>query len=181
MKITEIRFYDGAKEKIAKLGLASLFLEIQEIIFSTKVFLLEEKDSNGGAELRKLLDAKFEEFGEWEKTVSGGVDWKKRIRYNRSFIANIGVEVQVSARSDLLIRDIVHLRNSIQNGDIEAGVIIVPSDKLQIYLPDRTPSLRDAIKYIEEEFKEATTFPIIIIGIEHDGPGEALKKQKRKA
>lgn len=70
MKITEIRFYDGAKEKISKLGLASLFLEIQEIIFSTKVFLLEEKDSNGGAELRKLLDAKFEEFGEWEKKES---------------------------------------------------------------------------------------------------------------
>ena len=180
MKITEIRYYDGAREKITRLGLANLFLEIQEIIFQTKVLLLEEKDANGGAILRKLIDKTFYRFGNWEKTVSGGIDWKKKVRYNRSFIAQIGVEVQVSARSDLLIRDIVHLRNSVQNGEIEVGIIIVPSDKLQFYLPDRTPSLRDAIKYIEEEFKEAMNFPIAIIAIEHDGPGEKLEKQKRK-
>lgn len=179
MKITEVKFYDGAKEKVTRLGLAELFLEIQEIIFSTTVFLVEEKDANGGAELRKMLDARFEEFEEWEKTSSGGVDWKKKVRYNRTFIAKIGVEVQVSARSDLLIRDIVHLRNSIQSGEIEVGVIIVPSERLQYCLPDRTPSIKDAKKYIEEEFKEALNFPIVLISIEHDGPGEALKKQKR--
>lgn len=180
MKIVEIKYYDGAREKITRLGLAGLFLEVQEIILHTKILLLEKKDANGGAELRKLLDATFESFGEWEKTVSGGIDWKKRVRYNRTFIAQIGVEVQVSARSDLLIRDVVHLRNSIQEGEIEVGVIVVPSERLQTFLPDRTPSIRDAKKYIEDEFKEAMNFPIVLIGIEHDGPGEALKKQPRK-
>lgn len=141
MKITEIRYYGGSRAKVARLGLAELFLEVQEIVLSTKVFLLEEKNQNGGAELRKLLDAGFERAGDWSKTVSGGVDWIKKIRYNRTFLAHIGVEVQVSARSDLLIRDIVHLRNSIQKGEIEIGLIVVPSDKLQTYLPDRTPSL----------------------------------------
>jgi hypothetical protein len=48
MKITEIMFYDGARGKISKLGLADLFLEHQEILIQTKVFLLEEKDANDG-------------------------------------------------------------------------------------------------------------------------------------
>lgn len=96
-------------------------------------------------------------------------------------MAQIGVEVQVSARSDLLIRDLVHIRNSLQAGEIEVGIIVVPSEKFQIYLPDRTPSLKDARKYIEEEFVEAKSFPIVVLTIEHDGEGEALKKQKRKS
>ncbi len=181
MKIEDIIYYDGSKEKITKLGLASLFLEIQDILFSVKLYLAEERDANGGAEVRKMIDEGFENAGEWEKTVTGGIDWQKRVKYNRTFIAKIGVEIQVSARSDLLIRDLVHIRNSIQGGEIEAGVIIVPSEKMQVYLPDRTPSIRDARKYIEEEFKEAMNFPIILISIEHDGEGKALKKQKRKS
>jgi hypothetical protein len=31
--------------------------------------------------------------------------------------------------------------------------------------------------YIEVEFKEATTFPIVVIGIEHDSPGKAMPKK----
>jgi hypothetical protein len=94
----------------------------------------------------------------------------------------MGVEIQVSARSDLLIRDVVHLRNSIQLGAIDLGVIVVPSDKMQYFLPDRTPSYRDAIRYIEEEFVEAQNFPIVIIAVEHDGSSaEALPKQKRRS
>jgi len=65
----------------------------------------------------------------------------------------------------LLIRDIVHLRNSLQSAEIDIGVIVVPDDRLQYFLPDRTPSYKDAIRYIEEEFKEAMTFPIIVIAI----------------
>lgn len=81
----------------------------------------------------------------------------------------------------MLIRDIVHLRNSLQSAEIDIGVIVVPDDRLQYFLPDRTPSYKDAIRYIEEEFKEAMTFPIIVIAIEHEGPGESLPKQKRKS
>lgn len=49
MKITAIRFYGGARDKIARLGLAHLFLEIQQIILDTKVLLLEVKDANSGS------------------------------------------------------------------------------------------------------------------------------------
>lgn len=90
----------------------------------------------------------------------------------------MGVEVQLSARSDMLIRDIVHLRNSLHQGEIDIGVIVVPSDRLQTFLTDRTPSLKDAIRYVEQEFKEATTFPIVRLAIEHDAPGKELPKKK---
>ena len=70
--------------------------------------------------------------------------------------------------------------NSLQNGNIDVGVMIVPDDKLSVFLPDRTPSFRESIKYIEAEFPEATTYPIVLMSIEHDGPGIALPKQKRK-
>ena len=105
--------------------------------------------------------------------------WIGQVRYNNRFLSRLGVEIQVSSRSDLLIRDIVHLRNSLQEGIIDIGIIVVPNDEMQVFLPDRTPSYRDAVRYIEKEFKEATTFPIIIIGIEHDGLSDkALPKKK---
>lgn len=181
MKITKLKFYDGAKDKVCRLGLSHLFLELQQIIFETEIYLSEKKDANGAAPIRIALDEKFSEFDCWEKKTSGGVDWIKRIRYNNSIISRIGVEIQVSARSDLLIRDIVHLRNSLQKGEIDVGVIVVPDDRMQRFLPDRTPSYRDAIRYIENDFKEAMTFPIVLIAIEHDGQGEALAKKKRRS
>ncbi|MCK9422701.1 MAG: hypothetical protein M0Q38_08890 [Bacteroidales bacterium] len=181
MKITEIKYYDGSRKKLCQLGLADLFFEIQEIMLSTKINLMEAKDANGGAEVRKLIDNTFQVIGTWDKATSGSIDWMKSIRFNRTFIATIGVEVQVSARSDLLIRDIVHLRNKIQAGEIEVGIIVVPSERMQLYLPDRTPSIKDAKKYIEQEFQEAMTYPIVLMAVEHDGPGYALQKQKRKS
>lgn len=181
MKITKIKFYNGSKDKVCRLGLSVLFLDLQQIILETDIRLSEEKDANGAAVIRKALDDGFEIAGEWKKQTTGGVDWIKRLRYNNSIISRIGVEIQVSARSDLLIRDVVHLRNSLQAGEIDVGVIVVPDDRLQIFLPDRTPSFKDAVRYIEEEFKEAMTFPIVLIAIEHDGPGKPLGKQKRKS
>jgi hypothetical protein len=181
MKITKIKFYNGAMDKVCRLGLAGLFFELQQIILETEIRLVEEKDANGAAVIRKALDEAFLQKGEWNKQTTGGIDWIKRTRYNETILSRIGVEVQVSARSDLLVRDVVHLRNSLQSAEIDIGVIVVPDDRLQLFLPDRSPSYKDAIRYIEEEFKEAMTFPIIVIAIEHDGPGEILPKQKRKS
>lgn len=178
MKITSLRFYGGSREKVCRLGLAELFLELQQIVLATHVVLQEVAEANGAAAVRESLDAQFLAAKDWVKTTSGGIDWVKRIRYNQTFMARLGVEVQVSARSDLLIRDIVHLRNSLQEGVIDVGVIVVPSDRLQTFLPDRTPSLRDADRYIESEFKEAMTFPIIVMAVEHDKAGAPLPKKR---
>ncbi len=176
-----MRFYDGAREKVCRLGLADLLLEVQDVLLSVQVRLKEEKDANGAAVLRKMIDGEFEARGGWEKITAGGIDWTKKLRYNQSILVRLGVELQVSARSDMLIRDIVHLRNSIDNGEIDVGVVVVPDDRLQVFLPDRTPAFRDAVKYVEEEFKEAMNYPLVVMAIEHDGPGEALGKQSRRA
>jgi hypothetical protein len=181
MKITEMAFYGGARSKITHLALTELFLEVQEVILGTRINLAEEEKANGAAYIRQALDDSFNEVGGWTKITTGGIDWKKRYRFNTTLVVTIGVEVQVSSRSDMVVRDIVHLRNSIQDGEIEVGIIVVPSDYMQKFIPDRTPSYKETIRYIEEEFPEAKTFPLIIIAIEHDGVGEKLPKQKRKS
>jgi hypothetical protein len=154
MKITKITFYGGGREKICRLGLADLFLELQEIVLRTPVVLEEAAKANGAAGIREALDASFSEANDWVGVKAGGIDWVKRMRYNQTFLARLGVEIQVSARSDLLIRDVVHLRNSLQKAEIDVGVIVVPDDRMQKFLPDRTPSFSDATRYIEVEFKE---------------------------
>lgn len=182
MKITKIVYYDGARDKVCRLGLSSLFLELQEIILETYIEILEEKDANGAAAVRKALDANFEAAEDWLKTTAGGTDWAKKVRYNKSVLSRIGVEVQVSARSDMVVRDMVHLRNDLQAGKIDVGAIVIPSERLQYFLPDRTPSFRDAKRCLEEDFKEGATFPIILIAIEHDAVGTVpLEKAKRKS
>ena len=157
--------------------MADLFLELHEIIFRTRILLEEKLKANGAGGIREALDNSFSEGQDWVGIKAGGIDWVKRVRFNQTFLARLGVEIQVSARSDLLIRDVVHLRNSLQQAEIDVGVIVVPADRMQKFLTDRTPSFSDAIRYIEVEFKEATTFPIVIIAIEHDGLGPALPKR----
>src|ERR1035437_7634821 len=124
MKITTIRYYGGAREKVCRLGLADLFLELQQILFETRIELAEEQDANSAAVVREAIDASFQSGTEWVKIAAGGVDWTKRIRYNQTYLARLGVEIQVSARSDLLIRDVVHLRNSLQESTIDVGCIV---------------------------------------------------------
>jgi hypothetical protein len=51
----------------------------------------------------------------------------------------------------MLYKDILHLKSRIVGGDIDLGVIIVPSDHLQSFLPDRTPCFSYAKKVIVEQ------------------------------
>jgi hypothetical protein len=170
VKITAIRYYGGARERLWRLGLAALLLEVQELLLQTEIRLLEKLEANGAAVIREAIDEGFMKRGGWKKKPAGGIDWTKRFQYNESVIAKLGVEVQVSARSDLLTRDIVHLRNSLKLGEIDAGLIVVSSDRTQQYLTDRTPSLADALRIIEVEFRDATDYPIVLMAVEHDGP-----------
>lgn len=178
MKITDVHYYDGARERVCRLGLADLYLQLQEIILSTRINLTEQRQANGAAVIREAIDAGFVAAGQWTKTASGGIDWVKRFRYNETLMARLGVEIQVSARSDMVIRDIVHIRKSLQDGVIDVGVMVLPNPRLSAFLTDRTPCISDAVQYIEQEFKEAMSSPIVLIGIEHDGPGPALPKRK---
>lgn len=138
----------------------------------------EQIDANGGAAVRKLIDQQFEKLGGWTKKVSGDIDWTKCKTINGTQVC-IGVEVQVSARSDLLVMDMIHLHAAFRDGRIDVGLIIVPSDKLSKYLTDRAPSLSDAKRHANAARLEDSS--LVLFGIEHDGAGPPLAKQPKRA
>ena len=109
MKISKIQFYGGSMEKVCRLGLAQLFLELQEILLTTEVLVLNKKQANGAGRVREMIDEQFGNYSDWVQSKTGDVDWVKRLRYNQTILSRMGVEIQVSGRSDLLARDI-HLR-----------------------------------------------------------------------
>jgi hypothetical protein len=163
--------YDGAEERISRLGLRPLVDEVRRIIKGLKIHLKEEKHANSGSALRKLIDARFEKARGWSQKTSGGADWKKGKRINGAIVC-IEAEIQVSARSDLVVIDIYHLRRSIQAGKIDLGILVVPTDRLSRFLRDRQPSLRETQRAIDET--DAKRIPLLVMAIEHDGPGPAL-------
>jgi len=179
MKITAIKYYSGAKQKICRLGLSSLYLELQDIILNAEIYIKKEQHANSGAVVRESIDSGFKNMGGWVQSTSGDIDWIKRIRYNESILARLGVEVQVSGRSELMVKDILHIRKSIQAGDIDAGVLVVPDDDFAYYLTDRVPSFSYARQFSEDIAKEAQDYPIIIMGIEHDGFSDVALPKKR--
>ena len=179
MKISAIRFYGGSREKVCRLGLAHLFLELLEILISTEVRVLGKKQANGAGRVRELIDERFHASQDWIQSRSGDVDWIKRLRYNQTIMSRMGVEIQVSGRSDLLARDIVHIRNNLQDSYIDAGVIVVPADEFEYWLTDRVANFSYAVRYVEEELREAKDYPIVLVAVEHDGfSDEALPKKR---
>ena len=179
MKISKMKFYGGSREKVCRLGLAHIYLELQEIIMCTEVRVLEEKQANSAGHVRELIDGTFSKYSDWVQSKSGDIDWVKRFRYNQTIVSRLGVEVQVSGRSDLLARDIVHIRNNLQDSHIDVGVIIVPSNYFEYYLTDRVANYSYAVRYVEEELREAQSYPIVLLGIEHDGFSEDALPKKR--
>jgi hypothetical protein len=175
--VAERENYNGGSERINRLGLQGLWEELEGILTGFKLLIEERRDANGGAEVRKLLDARFEKQGGWTKKQVGGVDWTKCIERNGTRIC-LGVEIQFSGRSDLLIVDIDHLREGITAGVIDVGVIVTPADTLSVYLTDRGPHFSAATRAIERA--RATDMPLIVLGLLHDGPGAALEKQRTR-
>ena len=73
----------------------------------------------------------------------------------------------------MLAVDIMHLKEQIEQGKADVGVIIVPDDMLSRYLTDRTPNLRTAIRHIKDR---AQHLPIKVIAFHHDLVGRPLPK-----
>jgi hypothetical protein len=150
--------------------------ELREILTGFELRVLEEVDSNGGAAVRKLIDARFTAAEGWSKKTTGGVDWTKCKRINGTEVC-IGVEIQVSGRSDLVAVDILHLSQAVKKGELDVGVIVVPDNRLAPFLTDRCPSLRETARHVDEW--RVDDFPLTLIGFEHDGPGPRLEKQSK--
>ena len=65
---------------MCRLGLAHIFLELQEILISTDVRVLEKKQANGAGRVRELIDEQFGHREDWVQSKSGDIDWIKRFR-----------------------------------------------------------------------------------------------------
>jgi hypothetical protein len=169
--ISETRDYNGFATKSARLGLDPIVAEATSTLLGFDLFIHEAKHANGTRGLRQQIDAQFEKIGGWKKITVGGIDWSKSGVQG----ASVGVEVQVSGRSDMLAVDIMHLKEELTDGKIDVGVIIVPDDTLSKFLTDRTPNLATAIKHIEHRAKD---LPIRILAFRHNGPGNALIKMR---
>ena len=169
-QITDRKDYNGFARLVERHALGEL---LDEALGTLGFCLLvkEERYANGTRGLREQIDQGFAELGGWTKVAAGGIDWTK----SNSRGAKIGIEVQVSSRSDLLAVDVMHLQDSLESGVIDVGVIIVPDDTLSRFLTDRTPNLRTAIKHVEQR---ASDRPVSIVAFRHDGAGDALPKMR---
>ena len=168
--ISEARQYNGFEHKVERLDLSSVVAEVQSTL-GFQLLVKESKHANGTQGLRKIIDAAFERIPGWTKITVGGTDWTK----SNGRGATVGVEVQVSGRSDMLAVDIMHLKEDLENGTIDVGVIIVPDDYLSPFLTDRTPNYATAIKHVDDR---ASHLPISVIAFRHDGFGPALPKMR---
>ena len=163
-RIVELVYYEGARERVERLGLAPLLNEIIEAIERLPLQRFEKKD---GAAVRKIIDAQFLAAGGWTKRVSGDLDWVKCKVANGTRVC-IGVEVQFSARSDLIMVDMIHLNKAFREGHIDVGVILLPGYRIS-----------DAKRHVDTARLQDS--PLIVLAVEHDGPGPALLKQLKRA
>ena len=170
-RITDRRSYNGFETKISRLGLGDLLAEIESTLAGFQLLVQELRYANGTRWIREQIDERFSIAGGWVKVTVGGVDWTKE----NSRGSKIGVEVQVSGRSDLLAVDVLHLREELIGGRLDAGIIVVPDDTLSRFLTDRTPNLRTAIRHVESR---ASDMAVQLIAFRHDGTGPPIPKAR---
>jgi hypothetical protein len=176
-RLLDRKDYDGAAERIARLGLSPLWKELEGVLTGFRLLVEEKRDANGGAAVRAMIDEQFQATPGWRKTQSGDVDWVKCLEHDGARVC-LGVEVQFSARSDLLIVDVVHLRDQLTAGSIDVGVLVVPSNTLGGFLTDRAPRFNDAVVAVERA--QSADLPIVILALEHDGIGPPLAKKRTR-
>ena len=163
--------YNGFLTKVHRLRLDILVAEMEAAVTGFRLHVKETRHANGTRQIRQQIDNRFDALGGWHKVTAGGVDWTKANEQG----SKIGVEVQVSGRSDLLAVDVLHLGEQLTAGHLDAGIIVVPDDTLSRFLTDRTPNLRTARRHVESH---AQDMAIRIVAFRHDGPGPAIPKAR---
>jgi len=178
-KIVDRELYNGSGAKIKRLELDPLVSEIEGVLTGFNLSLREEKDANGGKEVRLRVDERFATKGGWiqGRRSKPDVDWIKCLMINGRRIC-VGVEVQFSARSEMTVVDIIHLRRDIVAGKLDLGIILTSSERMAPFLTNRGPSFSVCKKIISELHAEEQ--PLILYAVEHDSPGPALPKQKKR-
>jgi hypothetical protein len=103
--ISQTLDYNGFATKAKRLGLDTLAAEAVSTITAFQLLIKEQRHANGTRGIRQSIDKGFTQLGGWKRISSGGIDWTKQSQQG----ATLGVEVQVSGRTDMLAVDIMHL------------------------------------------------------------------------
>jgi hypothetical protein len=174
-RIVDSKAYDGFERKVERLGLTAVVDEVKALVTGFELLLIEERHGNSGAVVRERIDERFAATGSWQIIKSGGIDWTKCLHHNGAEVC-AGVELQLSARSDLLTNDLTHLMRVIELGNIDVGIIVVPSDHTARFLTDRCPRFSYALDHVDRAKGQFS--PLLLISIGHDGVGPALPKRR---
>jgi hypothetical protein len=178
-RLTERAFFGGSEEKLNRLGLTSVWKELESILTNFQLCLDGRDKTNSGIVLRKLIDARFRSTGGWRGKRSSGVNWT-RCHKTRDVHVCLGTQVQlsVSAESDLILVDLQFLEDEIAGGRIDVGAIVVPSDKLACFLSDGVVRYSDAVRGIKRT--QASDLPLAVLALEHDSVGPLLTKSQAR-
>jgi hypothetical protein len=168
MHITTLQFYSGAREKLNRLGLADALIDLQLIILNTHVETDETPHAAAARAVHGSLNTALANSAGWSRQAGGQI-WTKEIRNHNTFAARVGVKSVIGTRKELLIPRILRIRNMLQKGIFDVGVIIVPNDRFSSNLSNRCTSLSDALQVIERDIPEATRVPILLAAVAPDG------------
>ena len=175
--VTENMFFGGAQQKLDRLGMKSIWNELENILTGFQVHFYKHDRRAAGVVLRRLLDNRFRSLSSWNENQGEGIDWIGFHTVKEARVC-LGVEIQfsVSAQSGLLLVDLQYLYDEIVAGRIDVGVMVVPSTKLALSLTDDVATYRDAVRSIQRA--GASHYPVAVLALEHDGSGTALTKRR---
>jgi hypothetical protein len=186
----------GAEEAIIALGAGDLLTEIREVIFGTKVYINPTKTTSKGKglagktgnkgltpQINAYLRAGLRAKG-WNpytptrvSSANAKIDWYKKTPdpyWEKLGGIGVGVETQFGNNFQAY-GDIQRLQLAFNTFELGAGLIIVPSDELSLYLADRCANFSNTSAKLRQHFDAmagARAFhicPIGIIGISQDG------------
>ncbi len=171
MRITVELAYDGLERRIQRLHLSPVVEEVRQLLRNMHVVLSERPSSNSGATLRKLISWEFKEAVGWLKKTGRGADWWKFVKVGDARVC-LASTIRVSGRSELIVADLRRLCRLVRGGEIDAGMVIVPSDRLASFLKGGRPSLGGTLTAIE--YSDSQGIPLLVMAVEHDGAGPPL-------
>lgn len=178
----------SAEDIIFRKGVGDLYQELRDVILSTQVEISDTPRENGkippgfnlASSLNKALAASLASLGWQKEHVSPGsrharsaVDWAKLRPSPLQFgPKEVGLAIEIQFGNHYQFNaDVQKLSELILEGNIVAGVSIVPSDELEKYKADRGASFSNCTEKLQRWLSiwtasSALVLPsIIVIGI----------------
>ncbi len=176
-----VKTFNGTVRKVNRLGLGGVLEELRRFVgwfspLNGEMVCVDTGKTIGGS-LQGLLSR-----AGWTRHRAGRGYWKKSLTIDGVEVS-LGARIQLYGRKSLNARDamtveVVGLANKIASGAIDVGALVVAEDRLAARLGLRVPSLSDAVDAVER--CGMTDLPLVILALEHDGPGCALPKKRTR-